>query len=190
MADDLSGREQRNGTRNLFVGGAIVAAILLVGIGVWPLLQGDETGGAHRPSATGTETTQSAAGEKSNQEVGGSNTGAAATNQAEDSTGGKARAIQQSATVAAVGDSQRDALRRYFAGQDALRVDSVNFSIAIGSAIPREQELRPTPAEVSDIMQGYKDSDYIVVRDQLVIVDRASRRVVAIVPGVDQGHAG
>lgn len=190
MSNDLSRRAERKGTRNLFVAGAIVAAILLIGVGLWPLIPGDETGAAHRSSGTGTETPQSAAGEKSNQEAGGSNTGATAPQRQEDSTGGKARAIQQSATAKAVSDTQRDGLRSYFSDHDALRTDNVNFSIAIGSAVPRDQELRPTPAEVSNIMQGYHDSDYIVVRDQLVIVDRPSRRVVAIVPGINGERAG
>ena len=75
----------------------MLAAILLIGVGLWPLIPGDETGAAHRSSGTGTETPQSAAGEKSNQDAGGSNTGAAAPSQPEDSTGGNARAIQQSA---------------------------------------------------------------------------------------------
>jgi hypothetical protein len=33
-------------------------------------------------------------------------------------------------------------------------------------------------------MNGYWDDQYVLVRDTMVIVDRNSRRVAAIVPGV------
>jgi hypothetical protein len=34
------------------------------------------------------------------------------------------------------------------------------------------------------VIEGYQSADYLLVGDQLVIVDPSARRVVAIVPGV------
>jgi hypothetical protein len=50
--------------------------------------------------------------------------------------------------------------------------------------VPAQAELHQLPGTVSSIMNGYQGDNYILVRDQLVIVDRESRRVVAIIPGI------
>ena len=40
------------------------------------------------------------------------------------------------------------------------------------------------PNEIADALGGYNGDQYLLVRNQLVIVDRASRRIVALIPGV------
>ena len=62
-------------------------------------------------------------------------------------------------------------LRSHFAKQTAHRTDSVDFARSIASAVPQHSELRELPAEISAIVDGYRGDDYVVVRDQLVIVD-------------------
>jgi hypothetical protein len=72
----------------------------------------------------------------------------------------------------------------YFAGKSANRLQSVDFSVAIGAAVPRKVELQKLPAQISSVIGGYQGDDYLIVGDQLVIVDRSARRVVAIVPNI------
>src|SRR5262245_63431049 len=64
------------------------------------------------------------------------------------------------------------------------RANTVNFSIAIGAAVPRQVQLRSLPAELASILQGYSGDEYALVRDQLVVVDSKSRRIVAIIPNI------
>ena len=60
----------------------------------------------------------------------------------------------------------------------------MNFSIAVGAAVPRQAELHKLPSALTDILQGYTGDQYIRVRDQLVIVDGKARRIVAIIPNM------
>ncbi|MGE3993171.1 DUF1236 domain-containing protein [Pseudorhodoplanes sp.] len=183
MPHNPAGNWQQRGTRNLFIGGAITAGILLVAVSAWPLWPGSETGDSNRSPNASDPGPHSAAGQKSDQNRGESNTGAAEPSRPEDSAGGKAQSIQQTAKDLSLTEDQHQALRSYFARHDGAKVNDVAFSISVGSAVPRDQELKATPKDVTGILKGYQGSDYLLVRDQLVIIDHEARRVVAIVPG-------
>jgi Protein of unknown function (DUF1236) len=97
---------------------------------------------------------------------------------------GEAADIQSSATGLKLTDAQREQIRSYFAGKSANRLQSVDFSVAIGAAVPRQLELQKLPDRISSVLGGYQGDDYLIVGDQLVIVDQSARRVVAIVPNI------
>jgi hypothetical protein len=63
-------------------------------------------------------------------------------------------------------------------------MDRVGFSIVIGSSVPREVKLEDLPVEIADVLNGYNGDQYLIVGDQLVVVDRQSRSISAIVPGI------
>jgi hypothetical protein len=71
-----------------------------------------------------------------------------------------------------------------FAGKTAGRRQSVDFSLAIGAAVPQQVELQRLPPQISSVIGGYQGDDYVIVGDQLVIIDPSARRVVAIVSNV------
>lgn len=96
---------------------------------------------------------------------------------------GRAAHIQQSASGAlSLSSEQREKIAAYVSRNKLHRADNVNFSIAVGAAVPRQAELRDLPKPLADILQGYSGDKYILVRDQLVIVDSKARRIVAIIP--------
>ena len=66
----------------------------------------------------------------------------------------------------------------------ANRLQSVDFSVAIGAAVPRKVELQKLPPQITSVLGGYQGDDYLIVGDQLVIVDQSARRVIAIVPNI------
>jgi hypothetical protein len=102
----------------------------------------------------------------------------------EDATGGRARQIQASSRPLSLSEEQRLKIRNIVAGRDADRKDQTEFQLQIGAAVPRQTELRDLPPEVSQAMDGYWGGQYVLVRDTMVIVDRNSRRIAAIVPGI------
>jgi hypothetical protein len=63
-------------------------------------------------------------------------------------------------------------------------MQSANFSLAVGAAVPQDVPLQKLPPEISSVMGGYQSNDYVFVGDQLVIVDPSARRVVARVPQI------
>ncbi len=76
----------------------------------------------------------------------------------------------------------RDQIRAYFARHQVQHIDHVDFSITIGAAVPHQAKLQPLPADLADAMGKYKGDDYLLVRNQLVIVEPRVRRIVAIIP--------
>jgi hypothetical protein len=50
--------------------------------------------------------------------------------------------------------------------------------------VPKETRLERLPPEVSTAMGGYKGDQYIIIGNQLVVVDKSARRIVAIVPDI------
>ncbi len=97
---------------------------------------------------------------------------------------GEAAQIEQSATPLKLTDAQREQIRSYFSGKSASRLQQADFSVAIGAAVPQQVELQKRPGEVSSLIGGYQGDDYVLVGDQLVIVDPSARRVVAIIPNI------
>lgn len=129
-------------------------------------------------------TPEAATGTKSNQEAGQSAVGKDGGPK-NDNTGSRSRAIEQSGTGAlSVSAEQQQKSREALAKANPNRVDSVPWTVTVGAAVPRQAELRDLPSEVADILGGYKGAQYVLVRDQLVIVDTEARRIVAIVPGM------
>jgi hypothetical protein len=67
-------------------------------------------------------------------------------------------------------------------GRNVARVDSVNFNIRVGVAVPRTVHIAVLPAEVVTIVPEYRGFEYVVVGDQLLIIDPNTLEIVAILP--------
>jgi hypothetical protein len=96
----------------------------------------------------------------------------------------RAREITGTAGPLTLSAEQREKIRARIAGPREERVDTSEFTLTIGSAVPRHVQLHRLPVELADVLGGYHGSEYLIVRDQLVIVDPQARRIVALVPGV------
>jgi hypothetical protein len=185
---DLPRREQRRGTNLVMIWGAGLALLLFAGVLVWTFVTAPngQLGSTARPRpapSTGVLANQNAG----QSEAGKNNTVTPRQNPAVgagQNSSGEAAQIEQSATPLKLSDNQREQIRSYFAGKNIDRLQSADFSIAIGAAVPQQVELQKLPPEISSVIGGYQGDDYVLVGDQLVIVDPNPRRVVAIVPNV------
>ena len=185
---DLPRRAQRRGTNQVMMWGAGVALILFAGVLVWAFVTAPnvQLGAAERPRpspSTGVLANQNAG----QSEAGKNNTVTPRQNPTVGSgqnSGGEAAQIEQSATPLKLTDNKREQIRSYFAGKNVDRLQSAGFSLAIGAAVPQQVGLQKLPPEVSSVISGYQGDDYVLIGDQLVIVDPSARRVVAIVPSV------
>jgi hypothetical protein len=54
----------------------------------------------------------------------------------------------------------------------------------LDAAVPRQAQLTDLPAGLADLLYGSNGDQYLLVRDQMIIVDSQSRRIVALIPGV------
>jgi hypothetical protein len=170
------------GTRRLMVGGACCAAVLFVAVIAWPLITENKLGtppsGANPAQTSSTTVGNSAPAQRAAESTVGKNDPAGL----EDSTGGKARAIQQSTRTLQLDDRQRQQIKDILGRQSVARVQNPTFEMMIGASVPAQIELRDLPPEITQVMNGYWGDQYILAGDKMVIVDQHSRRVVAIVP--------
>ena len=98
---------------------------------------------------------------------------------------GETARIERTATPLQLSDAQRQQIRQYFASQPGQRMQSANFSLAVGAVVPQNVPLQNLPPEILSTLGGYQGSDYVLVGNQLVIVDPTARRVVALVPQIN-----
>jgi hypothetical protein len=172
---------RRNRTGLIAICLAAIAIGMFVVVSVWPLLSNHPLG---TPGPNNSERTAVAGSGRSDQAAGASRVGQAEPNRPEDAGGQKARDIEHSASALSLTDEQRTKLRSIVAGTDAPKTAPGTFTVAIGAAVPGQANLRDLPHDASDILNGFAGDMFTIVRDQLVVVDSKSRRIVAIVPNV------
>jgi hypothetical protein len=172
------------GTRRMLAVAVVIAAVLLVGGVLWPLMTqnqiGTPKGGANPQTAPDTTATRGAPAQQAAEStVGRTNPAGQDTNNA------RQKNIKQSSHALQLSSEQRQQLKDVIARQsDAPKIQKAPFEPMIGAAVPRQVDLKDLPPEITEILQGYWGDQYVLVQDQMVIVDQHSRRVVAIVPAV------
>jgi Protein of unknown function (DUF1236) len=178
MPQYMSQQEERRGTRAVFFGGAIVAFLGIVGVLVWVFLPPFHQSG-RLTDATGVRTDQ-----PQGMSVAGKTTKPprlAAHDVVNPPYIGRAHEIESTAkSDLDLKPRQVDAIKSY--ASDQPRMDTVNFPIAVGAAVPTSVKLHDMPAKLSDTLPSYRGDQYFVVPHQFVIVEKKTRRIVAIVP--------
>ena len=56
-----------------------------------------------------------------------------------------------------------------------------HFTLAIGNAVPADVPLRPVPANAAAVAPQFRGASYVVVEEQIAIVDSATRKILAVV---------
>ena len=95
---------------------------------------------------------------------------------------------QQSAS--ALTPDQEDQIRNALANNNAARVDQANFGLNVGASVPRNEKLEPLPSQVGTIDPRLTGDKYLIVKDDIVIVDPHSSRVVALIPESGATNSG
>lgn len=100
----------------------------------------------------------------------------------------RAQEIAHEAQPLNLSEEQRHRIRDALSNEKAI--DSVDTSLSVGAAVPRQIQLRDLPTELADVLHGYNGDKYFLVGAQLVIVDNQARRIAAIIPGVKDVSQG
>jgi hypothetical protein len=77
---------------------------------------------------------------------------------------------------------QRTRLHRVITGGDVRRIDNANFALTIGARVPDTVTFYDLPETIVEIVPEYRGYDYIVVGDELVIIDPETLEIVAVLP--------
>jgi hypothetical protein len=71
--------------------------------------------------------------------------------------------------------------RETLKGEKAERLNNVTFSISIGDEVPRSVHYYRLPSRIVEYAPQYRDFDYILVGDDILILDPRTHRIVAVI---------
>jgi hypothetical protein len=86
-------------------------------------------------------------------------------------------------------ESQRTRVSESIARLNVAPVNDVNFSLSVGTAAPRDVRFQPLPPDVVEAMPQYRGYNFFVVRDDIVIVDPSSYKIVDVLPRAGRSTA-
>ena len=97
------------------------------------------------------------------------------------STTERSQTTGQAGAGAKLTSDQRTKITTVIRNEHAAPVTNVNFSIAVGTRVPREGvSFRPLPTDVVTIYPEWRGYEYILVRNQILVVDPGTYEIVAI----------
>ena len=86
----------------------------------------------------------------------------------------------QAGAGAKLSTEQRTKITTVIRDQHIAPVNNVNFSISIGTRVPREVSFHPLPAEVVTVYPEWRGYEFFLVRDQIIVVDPRTFEIVAV----------
>lgn len=81
-----------------------------------------------------------------------------------------------------VSEQQRTQIHERVGHLRTQRLNRADFSLEVGVAVPRSVRLYTLPPEIVEIVPEYRGYDYVLVGDDIVIIDPASLEIVAVIP--------
>lgn len=89
---------------------------------------------------------------------------------------------ESSAKSVQLSSEQRTKIHATFAKGRAERITNANFTIRVGARVPRTVRFYPLPVEIVDIVPEYQGYDYVLVGDEILIIDPETLEIVAVLP--------
>jgi hypothetical protein len=87
----------------------------------------------------------------------------------------------KSGAPAALSTEQHAKFRDTLRGEKAERLTNVHFSTTVGEIIPRTVHLYSLPVSIVEYAPQYRDYEYILVGDEILIVNPRTLRIVAVI---------
>lgn len=98
-----------------------------------------------------------------------------------DSKGGaEGKTVGQAGAGGKLSTEQRTKITTVIKGQHIAPVTNVNFSISVGTRVPRDVSFHPLPAEIVTLYPDWRGYEFILVRDQILVIDPSSLEIVAV----------
>ena len=81
-----------------------------------------------------------------------------------------------------INDQQRTRVTESITRLNVQPITNVNFSLSVGTAVPRDIRLQTLPADVVEVVPQYRGYSFFVVRDEIVIVEPSTYQIVTVLP--------
>jgi hypothetical protein len=115
------------------------------------------------------------------------------TNTATQPSNNQTNAAQSSSSnvrvSASLNEGQRTRVSESIARLNVAPLNSVNFSLSVGTVVPRDVRFQPLPADIVEVMPQYRGYNFFVVRDEIAIVDPATYKIVDVLPRTGRSTA-
>jgi len=92
----------------------------------------------------------------------------------------RSQTVGQAGAGGKLSSEQRTKITTVIRDQHIAPVTNVNFSISVGTRVPRDVTFHPLPAEIVTIYPDWRGYQFILVRDQIVVVDPQTFEIVAV----------
>jgi hypothetical protein len=76
---------------------------------------------------------------------------------------------------------QRTKVTTVIKQQNIQPVTNVNFSISVGTRVPREVRFHPLPAEIITVYPDWRGYEFFLVRNEIIVVNPRTLEIVAVI---------
>lgn len=146
---------------------------------------GDNANGTSRSRASNSSASQpnssARSASPSNERASGSTDRPASSNRASASQSSGRNAASSTASVKLT-DQQRTRVAASISAQKVEPLTNVNFSISVGTRVPRAVRLHTVSADIVSTVPQYRGYSYFVTNDQIVIVEPRTYEIVSVLP--------
>jgi hypothetical protein len=87
----------------------------------------------------------------------------------------------QAGAGAKISTEQRTKITTVIRNEHVAPITNVNFNISVGTRIPRDVSYHALPAEVVTIYPEWRGYNYVLVRDQIIVIDPQTFEIVAVI---------
>jgi hypothetical protein len=120
-------------------------------------------------------------GRDNNMKAEGRDKSGASTAEGKSTTTERSQTTGQAGAGAKLTSEQRTKITTEFRNEHVAPVDNVNFSVSVGTRVPREGvSFHQLPSNVVTIYPEWRGYEYILVRHQIVVIDPNTYEIVAV----------
>jgi Protein of unknown function (DUF1236) len=95
-------------------------------------------------------------------------------------TAERSQTTGQAGAGAKLSGEQRTRITTVIKQQNIRPVEHVNFAISIGTRVPRDVGFHPLPTEIVTIYPEWRGYEFILVNDQILVIDPRTLEIVAV----------
>jgi hypothetical protein len=89
--------------------------------------------------------------------------------------------VGQAGAGAKLSGEQRTKITTVIRSQHVQPLANVNFSISVGTRVPRDVRFNPLPAEVVTVYPEWRGYEFVLVNNQIIVIDPRTFEIVAVI---------
>lgn len=138
-------------------------------------------GAAQKPSSNSADKSDPSKAGKDMKAEGRSATDSKAADTKSTSTESKSTTTTgQAGAAGKLSTEQRTKITTVIKEQKVQPVTNVNFSISVGTRVPREVHFHPLPAEIITVYPDWRGYEFFLVRNEIIVVNPRTLEIVAV----------